>query len=183
MLRAYSNHSVSTLCNCSTHDTPDPLPRNRTSPMLLRDQNLIHIHPLHKPPLLIRDLDIIPTHLPLPHPPILRKSPILKTIRPPPLARGIMPLIPELDGNLDQAKPNQHCTHKLTYFQTRSKIYAPSLQTNNEMNKHTLLSVNANNSFLNRYPFSTFHLPSKNATISSVPRMNWSRFLHIESGV
>jgi hypothetical protein len=47
----------------------------------------------------------------------------------------------------------------------------------------TLFSVKANNSFLNRYPFSFSHFFVKNPTISSVPFKNVSLFLQIESGV
>jgi hypothetical protein len=49
--------------------------------------------------------------------------------------------------------------------------------------KLTLFSVKANNSFLNRYPFSTDHFFVKKSTISFVPLRNVSRFLQIESTV
>ena len=74
----------------------------QTSPMLLRDLNLIDIHTLPEPPALLSNLNIIPTHLPLPHPPVLRKSPVLESITALPLhpIMRILVLVPELDRDL-----------------------------------------------------------------------------------
>jgi hypothetical protein len=81
---------------------PDLGQRESLLPMLLRNVNSIDIHALFEPSLLIGDLDIISAHHPFPHSPIFSKCPVFKTIRSPPLAGGIMPFIPELNGNLFQ---------------------------------------------------------------------------------
>lgn len=70
------------------------------SPMLFSDGDRIHIHAISEPPVRLFDFDVVPTHLSLAHQAVVRKSPIFKAIRPPPLSRLIMPLIPELNGNL-----------------------------------------------------------------------------------
>lgn len=47
--------------------------------------------------------------------------------------------------------------------------------------KLTLSSVKVNNSFFNRYLFSTLYFPVKNSIILSVPRKHVSRFRQIET--
>lgn len=68
--------------------------------MLLTDLNRVDINPVLEPPRALLDPHIIPAHLPLPHQPVLGKRPVLQPIRPPPLARPVPPLIPELDRDL-----------------------------------------------------------------------------------
>lgn len=74
--------------------------RGQILPVPLRDINGIHINAIPEPPLCVFNFDIVPAHLSLAHKPALGKGPILETIRPPPLSRLIMPLVPELNGNL-----------------------------------------------------------------------------------
>lgn len=69
--------------------------------MLLPDLDSIDIHPVAKPPLLLGDSDIISTHLALSHESIVRKRPVLQPIGSPPLALVVIPLVPELDRDLD----------------------------------------------------------------------------------
>jgi hypothetical protein len=75
-----------------------------------------------------------------------------------------VPLIPELDGNLDSISVKVHRNPGGT-------------------RKETLLSVKAKSSFLSRYPFSTDHLSVRNFSIASRPWKNWSRLRQTESGV
>lgn len=75
-------------------------PRVYNLPVPLRDINGIGINAIPEPPLCVFNFDIVPAHLSLAHKPVLSKRPILETIRPPPLSRLIMPLVPELNGNL-----------------------------------------------------------------------------------
>lgn len=68
--------------------------------MFLRNVDLVHIHALHKPPLRLPDGDVVPAHLPLAHQPVRRERPVLEPVGPPPLARGVVPLVPELHRDL-----------------------------------------------------------------------------------
>jgi hypothetical protein len=139
--------------------------------VLLTNLHTIHIHIIRKPPLPLPNLNIIPTHLPLPHPPILRKRPVFKSISSPPLARGVVPFVPELYRDLFIISQD--------FERGETRGSAPM----KEEGEQTLLSVKANSSFLNRYPFSTSHFLVKKSTISLVPRRNWERFRQMESGV
>lgn len=68
----------------------------RPLPMFLADIHGIHINFVLVPSLRVRNLDIVPAHLPLSHKPVLCKGPVFQAIRPPPLPRIIMPLVPKL---------------------------------------------------------------------------------------
>lgn len=162
-------HLTSTAPPPTNKTIPPPLSQQH-SPMLLPNLHLINLDPVRKPPRPLLNLHIIPTHLPLPHQPPLIESPVLQPIRPPPLSLLIKPLVPKLHRNLP--------TH-ISPTLPNSNPSQPSQGTE----KHTLLSVKANNSFLNRYPFSLDHLSVKNLTIAGRPCRNVSRLRQIESGV
>lgn len=76
----------------------------RILPVLLADIHSVHIHAVLEPPLLLADLDVVCAVLPLPHQAVVRKGPVLKAVRPPPLAGLVVPLIPELDSNLQKCQ-------------------------------------------------------------------------------
>lgn len=84
--------------------------------MLFRDVHLIDVDAVFKPPLIIRNLQIITAHLSLPHQSILRKRPVFKTVRPPPLARLIVPLVPKLHGNLIICKSEKFLAQSVAVF-------------------------------------------------------------------
>jgi hypothetical protein len=153
--------------------------------VLLRNLNLIHINTFLEPTFRVGELDIIPTHLSLPHPTIFCIGPIFETISSPPLTGMVVPFIPELHSNLyrrvSSAFPNFLIA--LSPVQSNAHHISPSKTNRNTGKQLTLLSVKANSSFLKRYPFSFSHFFVKNATISSVPLRNVSRFLQIESEV
>ncbi|KAK5635778.1 hypothetical protein RRF57_011490 [Xylaria bambusicola] len=67
--------------------------------MLLRDIHSININPIHKPPLTTIKAYVVSAHHPLTHEPVISKRPVLKSVSPPPLAIGVMPLVPELHGD------------------------------------------------------------------------------------
>lgn len=70
-------------------------------PVLLADLDRIHVDAVLEPALLVGDLDVVPAHLPLPHQAVVGKRPVLEPVGPPPLARLVVPLVPELDGDLE----------------------------------------------------------------------------------
>lgn len=70
--------------------------------MLLTDIDCVDVHSILVPPLVVGDLYIVATHLTLLHPAILCKGPILETVTSVPLTALVMPLVPELDGDLLQ---------------------------------------------------------------------------------
>lgn len=69
-------------------------------PVFLRDCDFIHIHTLFEPPFAVCDLDIVAAHLALLHQAILCKRPVLEAVASIPLTFLVMPLVPELHGNL-----------------------------------------------------------------------------------
>jgi hypothetical protein len=74
--------------------------RIKNLPMLLLDVDAIDVHAILVPPLLVRDPDVVPAHLPLPHQPVVRERPVLQPVGPPPLPGLVVPLVPELHGDL-----------------------------------------------------------------------------------
>lgn len=114
----------------------------RHLPVLLTDLNSIHIDSILEPSLILSNLHVVRAVLPLLHEAVLRERPVLETIRPPPLARGIIPLVPELDGDL-YTKSVSVIIHVAALSPSEGK-------ESGEAGAHTLLSLKANNSFLSR---------------------------------
>lgn len=75
--------------------------------MLLPNHHRININTGLKPPLRILDGDVVPAHLALAHEAVGGESPVLEAVRAPPLAGGIVPLVPELHGDLIIAEGEQ----------------------------------------------------------------------------
>jgi len=148
-----------------------PMEYNVTSlPMLLWYLHWIDINTILEPPLFVRDLDVVSTHLTLSHAAVGSEGPVFEAVGAVPLVCCVMPFVPELYSNL-------HIVNSIPSQET-PRPYGAGRNT-----WLTLFSVKANSSFLNRYPFSTFHFFVKKSTISSVPFRNVSRFLQIESAV
>lgn len=68
--------------------------------MPLRDVDRVDVDAVLEPTLRVRDSDVVAAHLPLPHQSVLCKRPVLEPVRAPPLACVVVPLVPELDGDL-----------------------------------------------------------------------------------
>lgn len=60
----------------------------------------VHVDAVLEPTLPVGDLDVVAAHLPLAHQAVVGKGPVLQAVRPPPLPFLVVPLVPELDGDL-----------------------------------------------------------------------------------
>jgi hypothetical protein len=75
--------------------------------MLLRDIHLVDVHAVREPALVVGDGDVVPAHLALAHEAVGGERPVLEPVGPPPLPGGVVPLVPELHGDLVRREREQ----------------------------------------------------------------------------